>query len=158
VGDDAGPRDLPHELSGGDLGDERREEVVFLSTTVPVVENLDRIGGSPHTRFPLVGADPADPDAFRGIVYVPSVVERVDALREGAAAFEDLAAPPMTLGPEAHISDAVDRFQDANQELALVVDDGRVVGLVTATDALEAVVGEIEDPLDIALDDRSSSA
>ncbi|QKY16829.1 hemolysin family protein [Halorubrum sp. CBA1229] len=135
-----------------------REEVVFLSTTADAAENLDRIGGSPHTRFPLVDGELADPEDFLGIVYVPSVVERVDALHEGAAAFEDLAAPPMTLGPEAHISDAVDRFQDANQELALVVDDGRVVGLVTATDALEAVVGEIEDPLDIALDDRSSSA
>jgi len=134
------------------------EEVVFLSTTASAAENLDRIGGSPHTRFPLVDGDLADPDDFLGTVYVPSVVERVDALRDGTAAFEDLAAPPMTIGPEVHISDAVDRFQDAKQELALVVDDGRVLGLVTATDALEAVVGEIEDPLDVALDDRSSAA
>ncbi|OYR39564.1 CNNM domain-containing protein [Halorubrum sp. Hd13] len=135
-----------------------REEVVFLSTTASAAENIDWIGGSPHTRFPLVDDDIADPDDFLGIVYVPSVVERVDALRDGAAAFEDLAAPPMTLGPEVHISDAVDRFQDAKQELALVVDDGRVLGLVTATDALEAVVGEIEDPLDVALDGRPQSA
>ena len=135
-----------------------REEVVFLSATASAAENLDRIGGSPHTRFPLVDDDLADPDEFLGIVYVPSVVERVDALREGAAAFEDLAASPMTLGPEVHVSDAVDRFQDANQELALVVDGGRVAGLITATDALEAVVGEIEDPLDVALDDRPASA
>jgi len=134
------------------------EEVVYLSTTATAAENLDRIGGSPHTRFPLVEDELADPDDFLGIVYVPSVVERVDALRDGTAAFEDLAAPPMTLGPEEHISDAVDRFQDASQELALVVDDGRVLGLVTATDALEAVVGEIEDPLDVALDDRPQSA
>jgi CBS domain containing-hemolysin-like protein len=127
-----------------------REEVVSLSTTASVAENLARIGGSPHTRFPLVDDGLADPDDFVGIVYVPSVVERVDALRDGTAAFADLAAPPMTLGPAAHISEAVDRFQDANQELALVVDDGRVAGLITATDALEAVVGEIEDPLDVA--------
>ncbi|WP_144798254.1 CNNM domain-containing protein [Halorubrum depositum] len=135
-----------------------REEVVFLSTTASVAENLDRIGGSPHTRFPLIGDDPADPDEFRGIVYVPSVVDGIDALRGGTVDFEDVAAPPMTLGPEVHISDAVDRFQDANQELALVVDDGTIVGLITATDALEAVVGEIEDPLDVALDGRPTSA
>ena len=127
-----------------------REEVVSLSTTASVAENLARIGGSPHTRFPLVDDGLADPDDFVGIVYVPSVVERVDALRDGTAAFADLAAPPMTLGPAAHVSEAVDRFQDANQELALVVDEGRVAGLITATDALEAVVGEIEDPLDVA--------
>jgi len=29
-----------------------------------------------------------------------------------------------------------------------VVEDGDVVGLVTATDALEAVMGQLEDPLD----------
>lgn len=33
--------------------------------------------------------------------------------------------------------------------MALVLsDDGEVVGLVTATDAMEAVVGQLEDPLD----------
>ncbi len=34
-------------------------------------------------------------------------------------------------------------------ELALVYEDETVVGLLTATDALEAVMGEIEDPLDV---------
>lgn len=38
------------------------------------------------------------------------------------------------------------------QELALVRDDtSAVVGLITATDALEAVMGEMQDPLDIGL-------
>jgi IMP dehydrogenase len=32
--------------------------------------------------------------------------------------------------------------------LALVVEDGDVVGLVTATDAFEAIAGELEDPID----------
>lgn len=40
-----------------------RDDIVFLSTTVATDENLDRIGGSPHTRFPLIGDSPAD---FRG--------------------------------------------------------------------------------------------
>ncbi|MFW6317418.1 MAG: CNNM domain-containing protein [Halorubrum sp.] len=135
-----------------------REEVVSLSTSESVAENLGRIGGSPHTRFRLVGGDLADPDDFLGIVYVPSVVDRVDALRDGAAEFADLTAPPMTLRSDVRVSDAVDRFQEASQELALVVDDGRVAGLITATDALEAVVGEIEDPLDVAVGGRSSRA
>lgn len=47
------------------------------------------------------------------------------------------------------VSDIVDQFQAEHQELALVVDDGRVVGLVTATDALEAITGQIADPLDV---------
>lgn len=96
-----------------------------------------------------------DVDDFRGIVYVPSVVGSVDELRSGDATIDDLAAPPMTIEADTDISDAVDRFQDEHQELALVVDDrSAVVGLITATDALDAVMGEIEDPLDIELGGR----
>ncbi|MFA9516564.1 CNNM domain-containing protein [Halopenitus sp. H-Gu1] len=133
-----------------------REDIVFLSTTVSIEENVDRIGESPHTRFPLIGDDPAD---FRGIVYVPAVVDQLDELRRGEVTFEDIAAPPMTLRADTLISDAVDRFQEEHQELALVYDDTpeNVVGLITATDALEAVMGEIEDPLDIEFQERPST-
>ena len=124
------------------------DEVVFLSTAAPVEENLARLGDSPHTRFPLVGDGPND---FRGIVYVPRVVDRVDALREEAVTFEEVAAEPMTLAADVPISEAVDRFQEQHQELALVTDSDEVIGLITATDALEAVMGEIEDPLDLEL-------
>jgi CBS domain containing-hemolysin-like protein len=122
------------------------EDVVFLSTELSVDENLDRIGSSPHTRLPLIGDDRED---FRGIVYVPTVVDEFDALRAGDTSFEDLSAPPMTMAADTTISDAVDQFQAERQELALVLADGEVVGLLTATDALEAVMGDIEDPLDV---------
>jgi CBS domain containing-hemolysin-like protein len=144
-----------------DVGDEPvrdvvtpRDEIVFLSTAVSVQENLDRIGSSPHTRFPLIGDGPED---FRGIVYVPAVVDRIDELRRGDVTFEDVAAGPMTLDAETPISEAVDRFQAEHQELALVRDgaEGAIVGLITATDAFEDVLGELEDPLDVELQDRS---
>jgi IMP dehydrogenase len=54
----------------------------------------------------------------------------------------------MTLSAEASVSDAYDQFQAQAQELALVIAAGEVVGLVTATDALEAVMGQLDDPLD----------
>ncbi|MDQ2055809.1 hemolysin family protein [Halobellus sp. H-GB7] len=132
-----------------------REDSIFLSTAVSAQENFDRIGTSPHTRFPLIGDDPAD---YRGVVYVPAVVDQIDELRRGEVTFEDIAAPPMTLRADTLISDAVDQFQDEHQELALVYDEDEenVVGLITATDALEAVMGEIEDPLDIKLQERKS--
>ena len=54
----------------------------------------------------------------------------------------------MTVSPDVDVSDAIDRFQAENQELALVIEDGEVVGMVTVTDLLESVTGDIEDPLD----------
>jgi CBS domain containing-hemolysin-like protein len=77
-------------------------------------------------------------------------------LRSGTTSIEEIAAEPMAIQADTTISDAVDAFQENNQELALVRESagGEVIGLITATDALEAVMGEIEDPLDIALQDR----
>jgi CBS domain containing-hemolysin-like protein len=123
------------------------EEVVALSTTASVEKNLERMRATPHTRFPLVGDGLAD---LRGVVYTPSVLTHLEALTRGERTFEDVAAPPMTLAADTSVSDAFDQFQAQDQELALVIEDGVVVGLLTATDTLEAVMGELEDPLDRA--------
>ncbi|SEW32427.1 CNNM domain-containing protein [Natrinema salifodinae] len=168
-------------LEEGDLSTERREEVlnalrigeqsvrevmvppdeiVALSTAVDSEENRRRMEERPQTRYPLVGEELTD---FRGIVYTPVLVGRREALASGDLDLTELAAPPMTLAPDADVSDAIDQFQTENQELALVIEngeerrspssrtrpgDGDVVGLVTVTDLLEAVMGDIEDPLD----------
>lgn len=122
-----------------------RDEIVALSTTDSLETNLDRVAESPHTRHPLVGENYED---FRGVVYVPAVLQHRGELEAGALDLETLAAPPMTLSPDADVSDAIDQFQAESQELALVIEDGQVIGLVTVTDLLEAVVGEIEDPIE----------
>ena len=51
------------------------------------------------------------------------------------------------------------RHREAEQqELALVFEDGEVVGLVTVTDLLESVVGNFEDPIDTDTVPASGSA
>ncbi|WP_122088190.1 CNNM domain-containing protein [Halalkalicoccus subterraneus] len=131
-----------------------REEIVFLSTDLPLSENLERLSGSLHNRYPLIGEDPDD---FRGIVYVSAVLDEIDALQAGEKTIEDIAAPPLTVSEETTVSDVIDRFQEEHQELALVrSEEDDLVGLVTATDAMEAVVGELEDPLDEAADDSTA--
>ena len=153
-------------LDEGELPDERRDEVmnalhigerpvreemvsaediVALSTESDAEENFERMADQPHTRYPLVGEDLTD---FRGIVYHPVLARHRQEVAEGTLDFESVAAPPMTVSPDVDVSDAIDRFQAENQELALVIEDGAVVGMVTVTDLLESVTGEIEDPLD----------
>ncbi|MFB6143014.1 MAG: CNNM domain-containing protein [Halorientalis sp.] len=153
-------------LARGELPAERREEVmsaldadavaiseimvpagdiVAVRVGDPVEENLERVRNAPHTRFPVVGEDLTD---FRGIVYAPSIIENYEGLTEGTVSFEEIAAPPMTLAADTSVSDAFDQFQAEDQEIALVLRDGAVVGLLTATDALETVMGNLEDPLD----------
>ncbi|WP_348613659.1 hemolysin family protein [Halobaculum rarum] len=169
-------RELSSTLEAGDLSEERREEVVnalrvgertvseimvppeeivSLSTGDDWEENLARMREYPHTRFPLLGDDREE---FLGIVYVPAFIREVDRLTDPDHDLREVAAPPMTLSPDATVSDAIDRFQVEGQELALVVSDGEIRGLVTATDAFEEVMGELEDPMDRRAAERDAAA
>jgi CBS domain containing-hemolysin-like protein len=121
------------------------EDIVALSTAATPEENLERMAEHPHTRYPLVGEDLTD---FRGVVYFPMVSRHREAFADGSLDFGEIAAPPMTLSPDVDVSDAIDQFQVEHQELALVVEDGDVVGMVTVTDCLESVMGDIDDPID----------
>jgi len=121
------------------------EEIVALSTADSPESNIDILETQPHTRYPLVGEDLTQ---FEGIVYSPAIFTQREQLSTGDVKLTDLAAPPMTLSPDTDVSDAIDQFQTERQELALVIEDGEVVGLVTVTDLLETIIGDIEDPLD----------
>ncbi|MFC6756927.1 MULTISPECIES: hemolysin family protein [Haloarcula] len=158
-------------LAAGDLSEERREEVlaaldaddqqvrdvmvpaedvVALSTAESDAENARKVAETPHTRYPLIGTDSDD---LLGIVYVPELLRAAtEAAGEGdllaGVDLEAVAAPPMTISADTSVSDAIDRFQAESQELAVVLAEGEVVGLLTVTDALEAVVGDIRDPMD----------
>jgi len=155
-------------LSRGELSDEREQEVinaleigdvsvaevmvehegiVALSTDESIEDNLEIMTKRQHTRFPLVGESLAE---FLGVVYTPEVLANVDALRDGEVDIESIATQPVTVPADLPVSDLIDRFQAENQEVAMVIDpdDESVVGLVTATDAFEAITGDLEDPLD----------
>ncbi|WP_339105887.1 hemolysin family protein [Haloterrigena salinisoli] len=123
-----------------------REEIATLSTNNTPEENLAVVEEHPHLRYPLVGEDIDD---FRGVVYLATVTNQFEAFKNGDIDIEELAESPMTLPADEVISDAIDRFQTENQELAFVTEEGRVVGLLTATDAFEEVMGELEDPIDV---------
>lgn len=122
-----------------------REGIRALSTERSLRENCEMIGEHPYVRFPLVGADLDD---VLGTIYVPALFGALDDLRSGEGSLARLAVSPLHLEPDLPVSEAIDRFQEARQELALVVEDGRVVGLLTSTDAFEAIIGELEDPFD----------
>ncbi|WP_423751794.1 CNNM domain-containing protein [Salinirarus marinus] len=125
-----------------------RSDIVALSTTDDFETNMNRIDGTPYVRFPLVEGSL---ESFVGIVYAPTVLHNYEALDSGATTLEELATPPLSVASDITISDFIDRCQAENQELALVDVDDDVVGLLTATDAFEAITGELEDPMDRAV-------
>ncbi len=122
-----------------------RDEVVALSVQKSLEENVQLAAHHAHNRFPLVNGSL---DQVVGTVYATSLLRNREALREGEKDLQDLAAGPVIVPAESTISRLIDYFQKRNQELALVEDDGNVVGLVTITDAFEAIAGDVRDPLD----------
>lgn len=130
-----------------------KDEIVALSTTRSNEENLERVRETKFSRYPLVGESLED---FRGIVYVPAIFRKLPQIQDGEATFEDVATEPLVLSAGEPVARVIDRFQEERHELALVRetdaegggDAGPIVGLVTATDAFEAIAGQLEDPYD----------
>lgn len=122
-----------------------RQEMIVLSVSDPLEESLQRAANHGRVRYPLVGDSPED---LVGIVYVPALLGELDALRSGSRRLRDVAAEPFRIPAGMTVSRAIDEFQAGRQELALVEEEGRVVGLLTSTDALEAIAGELRDPFD----------
>lgn len=166
VGPSAVRREIGNVLSRANLSHERRNEIlravaieeipvrrimvpqadaVALHTSDDLHDTLQQMRTHPHDRYPLIGDD----DDVIGILYMTKVFRHLPELERGDTTLVDIAEPPVWIDPELPISDLIDRLQRKQQELAFVREDGHVRGLVTATDAFEAIAGELEDPGDV---------
>jgi len=128
-----------------------REEIVALDAAEELATALERMRTHPHDRYPLLGADG---DEVVGALYMTKVFRHLPSLEQGTTTLLDIAEPPVWVEPELPVSDLIDRLQHEQQELALVQENRDVQGLVTSTDAFEAIAGELEDPGDV---DRRSA-
>ncbi len=95
---------------------------------------------SPHTRFPVVRGDFHE---VLGIVRAKDVL--AERLRSGAIDLKAHLTPPVFLPETMRGLDILSRFrQSPRVHLALVVDEyGDVVGMVTAADVFEDLVGDL---------------
>jgi putative hemolysin len=141
-----------------------RGKIFSLPANLPLEQASARIVDEQHTRVPVY--DPArGPEHIIGIVHSKDVSRlmhfRAVALGMGAPAARVRGESGMTLRevmrevlfvPETKLAvDLLQDFQERRRQIAIVVDEfGTTVGLVTAEDALEQVVGELEDEFDIS--------
>ena len=109
-------------------------------STVPVVKPAgSMLSGTPYTYLPVCRGSE---DRILGVLSLPVLLQR--QLLGEAWDIEALLKPvlfaPIGLSPLA----LLDLFRERREHLALVVDEyGEVQGLVTLTDVLEAMVGEM---------------
>lgn len=135
-----------------------RGKIFSLPANLPLEQASGRIVEEQHSRIPVY--DPVrGPEHIIGIVQSKDVSRlmhfRATALAMGATGNSGLTLAEIQreaiFVPETKLAVELLRdFQERRSQIAIVVDEfGSTVGLVTAEDALEQVVGELEDEFDV---------
>jgi CBS domain containing-hemolysin-like protein len=140
-----------------------RGKIFSLPADMPIERASARIVEEQHSRVPVYEVKTgvvADPDRIIGVVYSKDV-SRLMHFRAVTLSLGGAVAPSVTLRqvmrdvfvvPETKLAvELLQEFQTRRRQIAVVVDEfGSTVGIVTAEDVLEQVVGELEDEFDIA--------
>lgn len=120
-----------------------RQDVVYLSTTRPLAENLRIARRSGHTRFPLCESDL---DHVIGVIHIKDIFRRERPLTSFQEVAREIAFVPETL----ELDRLLKRMRTERFHLAAVIDEyGGVSGVVTLEDVIEEIVGQISDEFDV---------
>jgi CBS domain containing-hemolysin-like protein len=116
-----------------------RDRITALDLRLPPRELARRALASGFSRLPLVRGRI---DNVEGILYVKDLMAY---LRAGALiTLDDIIRPVLQVPAHASLAEALRIFRGGGHHLALVADGaGRLEGLVTLQDVLEALVGDI---------------
>ena len=143
-----------------------RGKIFSLPADLTIERASARIVEEQHSRVPVyevkdsAAGTMADPDRIIGVVYSKDISRlmhfRAVALGLGGAVNSGLTLRQVMrevfVVPETKLAvELLQEFQERRRQIAVVVDEfGSTVGIVTAEDVLEQVVGELEDEFDIA--------
>jgi putative hemolysin len=144
-----------------------RGKIFSLPASLPIEQASARIVDEQHSRIPVY--DPtAGPEHIIGVAYSKDISRlmhfRSVALSLGGKGESGLTLRQVmheiTVVPETKLAiELLQEFQERRRHIAIVVDEfGSTVGLVTAEDALEQIVGELNDEFDIAAQSALLSA
>lgn len=143
-----------------------RQRIFSLPADISVAEANARVTQVQRSRIPVF--DPArGPEHIIGVVYAKDLARLMHfrAIVQGTPStfgmrsgeydvrLEQLMHDVLIVPETKTVSDLLTEFQIRKRHLAIVVDEfGSVTGLVTVEDALEQIVGEMEDEFDIGDD------
>jgi putative hemolysin len=121
-----------------------RIDLEFLDLDRPLADNLARIADSPYSRFPVFRGDR---NQVLGVVRARNLFAQAIRRQSLQAIDIEQALDPLLYVPES--SSAIDLLEQLKQhhaELAMIVDEyGDIQGMVTLTDVMGALVGEVPD-------------
>lgn len=119
-----------------------RTELVFIDLNNSLETNLDIIATSPYSRFPVYQGDRAN---LLGIVHAGDIFEL--AIRNGNLSDLDIASvtkPPVYVPESISAMNLLETLKQQRAEIAIIVSEyGEIEGLVTLSDVLGALVGDV---------------
>ncbi len=135
-----------------------RGKIFSLPADMPLELASAKIIDEQHSRIPVFDQE-RGPEHIIGVAYSKDVARLMHfrSMSQGLGGKERSGITlrqvmrDMLVVPETKlIVDLLQEFQERRRQIAIVVDEfGSTVGLITAEDALEQIVGELEDEFDI---------
>lgn len=127
-----------------------RTELVWIDRTDPPREIIATLRDAPHSRFVVCDGTV---DNVVGLVLAKDILDRI--LAGGELSVTAALRQPVILPDTVTALDALERLRTDPLGMALVMDEyGSFEGVVTATDMLQAIIG---DPIDTARTPASSA-
>ncbi|WP_138159907.1 hemolysin family protein [Peptoniphilus catoniae] len=124
------------------------EKVIALDINSNKEEIISTVKHSRYSRFPVYNKD---------IDNIVGILQKKEFYREyvksGDFEITDLLIDPYFVDLNTKIDDLLENLSKKKNHLAIVRDKGKVIGIVTAEDILEELVGEIWDEEDIVNDE-----
>ncbi|MET0963223.1 MAG: hemolysin family protein [Noviherbaspirillum sp.] len=119
-----------------------RADLEFVDLDGTLEANLEKIAASPYSRFPVYRGDRTH---VMGIVHAGDLFEQV--IKGKSLANIDIAAvtkPALYIPESVSAMDLLEALKKNRSEVALVVDEyGEIEGMVTLSDVMGALVGEV---------------
>lgn len=136
-----------------------RQRIFSLPADMLIEEANARVVDEQHSRVPVY--DPAHgPEHIIGVAYSKDLSRLMHFRMTAQTRFSGAPFSELRLGQVMHdvlvvpetkpVLDLLIEFQHRRRHIAIVVDEyGSTVGLVTVEDAIEQIIGEVEDEFDI---------
>ena len=136
-----------------------RTDITWLNAEAPPAEQLATVVTSGHARLP-VGQGRLD--ACQGVVRTSQWLVAERQAPGAAVELTPLVQPPLFVATTTRALEVIEQFRRSGSHIALVSDEfGGIEGLVTLTDLMEAIVGDLpsaedqEDPAVVQRQDGS---
>jgi CBS domain containing-hemolysin-like protein len=121
-----------------------RDRIAFLRLDADPETNRQVARVSLHTRYPVASTN--DLDTLTGYVNFKEIMNSPTAPAE--LRIRDFLRPLISVSPDMTANDVLGLLTQRRSHIAVVREEGHILGLLTLEDVLEEIVGDLEDEFD----------